>query len=121
MAFGKRVVAGDGALQPANQGGEKRRAKRKPTVERAALAWGYGTVFADCTIVDISRTGARVRFRYDPKIPEKLFLVQLDQKIAHEARIAWIRPDSLGLEFFGGHDLRKPTTPELEALARRCI
>ena len=120
LAFGKRIAVQEDGLPPTNRGGEKRRAKRKPTVEKAALAYGYGTVFVDVTVVDISRTGARVLVRYDPDIPQRIFLVQLDQKIAREARIAWVRPDCMGLEFIRSHDLTNPTSPELEAIASRC-
>lgn len=112
MSFGKRTNT--------PQSIDRRHAIRRVAAEKAKLAFDRGNTFLDCTIVDISEIGARVRLVAEAKVPQRLYVVRPLQRIAHEARVVWSRSEFLGLQFTRDHDLRRPTTPELDALRQAC-
>jgi hypothetical protein len=62
----------------------------------------------DCTIVDVSSTGARLRLPDGAFLAEPLFLIDLTHGLAFKARLAWRRDNKAGLEFIDYHDLSKP-------------
>src|SRR5215472_18783941 len=85
------------------------------------IAFGFGTAGADCVILDINETEARVRIHLDRgALPKNLVLVHLSAWKAYEATIAWDDDSKLGLKLHGVYDLRNPTTREQHAMSALC-
>ena len=111
------------APEPIRKGplSDLRRAKRSRTLLAGKLCYGSG-LSADCTIRDLSDSGARVRSDTAAIIPPEVFLVHLRDHKAFEATVAWRRADgNLGLKFRAVHDLRDPSTEELKLLRAHCV
>ena len=128
--FGKRVIA-ERAAEPAKPPAvapvaaprpskELRSSKRTRTLLAGKLCYGAG-LSTDCTISDLSESGAKVRCDNASIIPAAVFLVHLREQKAFEATVAWRRANGLGLKFAAVHDLRTPTTDELKHLRRHCV
>jgi hypothetical protein len=125
--FGKRVtaeptaepvkVAAPAAPRPSR---ELRSSKRTRTLLAGKLCYGAG-LSTDCTISDLSDTGAKVRCDNAAIVPASIFLVHLREHRAFEATVAWRRASSLGLKFAAVHDLNNPTTDELKRLRLHCV
>ena len=85
------------------------------------IVFGFGTAGADCVILDISETEARVRIHLDRgSLPKNLVLVHLNAWKAYDATIAWDDENRLGLKLHRAHDLRNPETRELQAMSLLC-
>ena len=57
------------------------------------------TVAFDCTIIDLSETGARVMVPNPYVIPDHLVLLESKRFVAHEASVRWRRGVLAGLSF----------------------
>lgn len=115
--FGKATRPMDAALVPL----EERRTKRR---KRALESGRLGSTFekpGQCTITDISETGANVLVKTDVAyIPKKVLLILLRRHMAYTAIVVWRKHGRIGLKFEHEHDLTNPTTPELQILGRYC-
>jgi hypothetical protein len=71
--------------------------------------------------MEISESEAHVRVQMEPTtVPKSVILIHLRTRMAYEATVAWSGDDGLGLRFSCAHDLRNPSTPELEAMSAHC-
>ena len=120
--FGKASHSGLSAQAGPHRAFTERRSEpRRRTHEAGKLAFGYGTVGLDCTILDISDSGAHVQTHLDAAtLPRSVFLIHLQNRIAWEATVVWCDDDRLGLRFSRTHDLKNPATPELKAMSLQC-
>ena len=102
---------------------EQRTKARKRTLLKGRLVYGHDGAFTvDCTISDLSETGARVSVESSVPLPEEVMLVHLRETLAFEAKVQWRRPDGMGgLAFTKVHDLEKADTPLLKLLRYYCI
>jgi len=99
---------------------ERRTANRRRALEAAKLGSAFDKP-GDCTVTDLSDSGANVLVKVDVNyIPKKVLLILLRKRVAYTATVAWRKADRIGLKFVREHDLQNPTTPELEALGRYC-
>src|SRR5437870_117566 len=122
--FGKaqRVIVADPAptpiAEPVARGSfaELRRSKRTRTLLAGKLCYG-ASLSTDCTISDLSDTGAKVRADTAAIVPTDIYLVHLREQRAFEATVVWRRANGyLGLKFKAVHDLHDPATEELKLL-----
>src|ERR1051325_3553263 len=115
-AFGKaqRVIVAEPVPTPSPvvrpSVADQRRSKRTRTLLAGKLCDGMG-LSTDCTISDLSDTGARVRADTAAIVPADIFLVHLREQKAFEATVVWRRANGyLGLKFKAVHDLHNPAT-----------
>ncbi len=97
--------------------------RRKRGRRRAILA-GY-LMFDDgrsstCRIVDLSDTGAKVRLPTMLPLPEKFWLLNTSDWLAHEVKLAWRSNLEAGLVFLSKRNLREPVTDRDRALHALC-
>ena len=79
----------------------------------------YGQDFTcECTIRDLSETGARLRLPASAGVPDSFTLIDLLHGQAYAARVAWRREDAVGVAFDSVFDLRDAVPPELIHLRR---
>jgi len=98
-----------------------RRSKRTRTLLAGKLCYGSG-LSTDCTISDISESGARVRSETAAILPAEVFLIHLRDQKAFEATVVWRRANgNLGLKFKAVHDLSNPSTDRLRLLRVHCV
>ncbi len=86
---------------------DRREAPRRRTVLSGVLVHGSTLYTTDCAILDISKTGARVRIPAAEVIGQPMFLINLSHGLAFEAFVTWRRADRLGLRFEAYYDLSK--------------
>ena len=70
----------------------------------------------ECTIRDLSETGARVRVPPGASLPNEFVLVDLPHGRAFEATVAWRRDEHLGVAFRAAHDLTGTVPPEFQRI-----
>jgi len=91
------------------------------SVDAGRILFGFGTAGADCVILDVNETEARVRIHLDRgALPKNLVLVHMSAWKAYDATIAWDDDSKLGLKLHGVYDLRNPTTREQHAMSALC-
>jgi len=91
---------------------------RRRVLLSGKLVYGEPPMTLDCSISDVSRSGARVRLQGPLPMPDTLYLIELRHGLAFRARVAWRRANLLGLSFSSLYDLRDPP-PELPKLLRQ--
>ena len=89
-------IAGEGLPIP---GEEKRIARRNKVLKDGKIvSMNYTSVY-ECSVRNISETGARLRC-FDPaSIPDEFRLLMPADQIIREARVVWRRGDLLGVQF----------------------
>jgi len=88
---------------------DRRAAPRTPTALRGKVFPGQ----LDCTIVDFSKLGARLRFSEPPEVGETLIVVVWSSGLAFEAVTRWRARSEVGVQFLSSRDLRRTAPPHL--------
>ena len=105
--------------QPGPSGGiEQRKAPRKKVLLTGKAIYGGGAYVLDCTICDVSATGARITLAQGRSIPETVYLLDLVNRVAYEATVVSQRAGGFGLRFIKTLRLAEVTAPELRYLKR---
>jgi hypothetical protein len=95
-----------------------RQASRRRALLGAKLVYGEGAYTVDCTIRDLSETGARVKLPEGQAVPDHVHLLELRTGVAYEARVVWKHHPEIGLEFLNRYDVSQASTPEMTILKR---
>ena len=103
---------------PTSGGADLRQAARKKVLLTGKIVWADGAHILDCSILDVSATGARILLKSNQPIPETVFLLDMGNRMAHEATVVSQRADGFGLKFVKSQKLADVTAPELRYLKR---
>jgi hypothetical protein len=116
----ERPVAWTNPAEPAAapQLENHRLARRSRVLMDGKIAYAQGARSIDCTIRDLSETGARVRLAGPEPMPESVVLIQMRSGIAYEATVVWARDKDLGLTFIAAHHLDDACPPAMAPLRR---
>jgi hypothetical protein len=79
-------------------GENRRRSARQRVLKRGQIIFNGRTAVIDCTVHDISATGARLRTGSPIGIPDTFDLTIADGP-ARPCRVVWRKPDQMGIEF----------------------
>lgn len=90
----KRARAGKGR-------GERRTAERFAVDKHAGMSFDLGRSTARCAIVDISETGARLKFANPRTIPATFTLFVEEDGFLVDCEIVWRREGRIGVRFAG--------------------
>jgi hypothetical protein len=93
-----------------------RRAVRKRTLLSGRVVYGEDDRVRDCTIRDLSETGARITLAKGEVIPTRVFLIDKRTATAYEARVTWIKAPDFGLSFVNSYSLDGDMPRELNFL-----
>jgi hypothetical protein len=96
---------------------EQRKAPRKKVLLTAKVVYGGGTHVRDCTVRDISVTGARITLAQPQSIPDAVYLLDLVNRMAYDAEVVSQRAGGCGLKFAKITKLAE-VPPELRFLKR---
>lgn len=79
----------------------RRESRRRTRLRPGKLVTEGGQFLCDCTVVERSERGARIRALspVDVLLPEDLFLFEEIESYKHRARIVWANGAELGLAF----------------------
>jgi len=102
------------SAQPENHRG----ARRNRVLMEGKVTYALGARSIDCTIRDLSETGARVRLSGPEPVPETVVLIQMRSGVAYEAAVAWAKDRDLGLTFLAAHRLNEDCPPDMAPLRR---
>lgn len=113
-------------------GAELRKAARKKVLLTGKVVWDEGAHIVDCIILDVSATGARIKLFQVKTMPERVFLLDMANRMAHEAVVVAERDGGFGIKFLNSYkladigsmrraranDAEKMVAPELRYLKR---
>ncbi len=97
---------------------ELRKAVRKKVLLTGKVIWDGGAHILDCSILDLSATGARITLSQSKVMPEKIILLDIANRMAHQATVVSERAGGFGLKFQASHKLADISAPELRYLKR---
>ena len=97
---------------------DRRPEARKRVLLSGLIVYGHGAVTCDCTIKNLSTSGARIRLPYLLALPDRFHVINVRQGVAHNARIVWNKGLDLGLKLDTTISLAANTDIEFERLKR---
>lgn len=109
------------AKPPIKPGTDERRSSRKRTLFSGKITYSEGAHSLDCTIRDLSETGARISLAKGQGIPSEVYLIDIRNRMAYEAKVEWCRAPDFGLVFLKTHPVTAITDPRLAYLNRLWI
>lgn len=80
---------------------EKRRTPRRRALKGGQISFRERSAAIDCTIRDVSETGARLIVESPIGVPENFDLVQVGAT-ARFCRVVWRKATQIGIEFLDG-------------------
>ena len=80
---------------------EKRKAPRRRVLKEGKIVFDEGRCVLDCTIRDMSDSGARLLIATTVGVPERFHLFEKSSGLLFPARLAWRQANVLGIEFEG--------------------
>ena len=91
-------------------------------VERRKVLWGSrvanldGSRYTKCETRDISAAGARVHLEDQQYIADRLYFMDMRNRLAYEARVIWQKAPEMGLQFLRSYRFDEVPSPELRKL-----
>lgn len=103
-----------GDVSPSNASSEanKRQSARKKSFLRGKIAYGNGAHSFDCTIRDLSNTGARIDLPLEQIVPKHFVLIDMRNGNAYEAEVKWRTRSQIGMSFARSFTLDGPISSE---------
>ncbi|MDE1940035.1 MAG: PilZ domain-containing protein [Alphaproteobacteria bacterium] len=84
---------------------DARREARKHVLLGGKVVYRGGAASLDCTILDLSASGARIRIGRGQAIPSRFHLIDIRNRTAYDAAVVWLNPPLAGLRFDVGYPL----------------
>ena len=97
---------------------DRRPQRRTRVLLGGIIAFFDGAEHFDCTIRDLTNAGARVARPRNQPIPSMVYLVNMRDRTAHEAKVAWSNGKEVGLSFIKSFALHEIADPNLAYLKR---
>lgn len=83
----------------------RRKTGRKRVLLGGKVVYREGETSLDCTIVDVSETGIRIRLPRGQGVPSSFHLIDIRNRCAHEITVAWLKPPLAGLRILHSYAL----------------
>jgi hypothetical protein len=90
---------------------DKRRSRRARSLLKGQIIFNNRYSILDCTIRDISETGARIAFAHPLEIPEEFELDIPKKELTARARVVWSNGSEHGLIFIQELEAQGVTSP----------
>jgi len=97
---------------------DRRPLRRARTLLPAIATYANGIYSFDCTIRDLSETGARIAIPKGLLFPSEFHLINVSARTVHEAKVVWCGATQAGVRFVRTVALSKITDPSLGFLKR---
>ena len=95
---------------------ERRPQRRLRVLLGARIAFHDGAQHFDCTIRDLTNVGARILLPRNQPMPSLVYLINMRDRTAHEAKVAWNNGKEAGLSFIQSFPLNEIVDPKLSYL-----
>jgi hypothetical protein len=88
-------------------------------VERRKVLWGSrianldGSRYTKCETRDISAAGARIQLDDQQYVTDRLYFMDMRNRLAYEARVIWQKAPELGLQFLRSYRFDEVPSPQL--------
>src|SRR5258706_14565103 len=102
-----------GGIGNKEYGPSRRGARRHRVLMGGLIVTPCGSDVLECTVLNSSEGGAKVRVLGERLIPKEFRFVHLKHQNVHTARLIWRRGQLIGLSFSDGHALDEPLPLEL--------
>lgn len=96
----------------------KRSQQRNRCLKEGKIIFGNGTFVVDCTIDNLSETGAHLRVQGSSPLPKEFLLVEPSRNIVHKAEIVRRTPKGVGVKFNGIFDDKQAAEAYLRKFRR---
>jgi hypothetical protein len=107
-----------GGLGNKQSGRSQRTARRHRVLMGGLIVSPCGSDVLECTVLDSSEAGAKVRVLGERLIPKEFRFVHLKYQNVHTARLIWRRGQLIGLSFSDSQALDEPLPLELTPVYR---
>lgn len=97
---------------------DKRSQQRNRCLKEGKIIFGNGTFVVDCTIDNLSETGAHLRVQGSAPLPKQFLLVEPARSIVHKAEIVRRTQKGLGIKFNGIFEDRQASEAYLRKFRR---
>jgi hypothetical protein len=98
---------------------ERRPKRRKRVLLTGTITYGDGAYSFDCTIRDLSETGAQLFVGINARFPIDFFLINIRDRTAYDASIVWNDGSRIGVtlkKIYPLPDIRDPSLNYLKRL-----
>ena len=92
----------------------KRLELRKWALKPGVLVQPDGATSCDCSILDISDSGARVRVPRNHTVPPKFMLIDIQGLMVHDVSVMWCNDQSAGVRFEASHAINSAMPDHLK-------
>jgi hypothetical protein len=103
---------------PDGASSEQRRLPRKNVLLSGVLINASGETGSDCIIRDMHSSGAAISLPKPLQVGSRVFLLDIANAAAHDARVAWSRADRSGLSFTRSYAMGLGLPPALRFMWR---
>ena len=79
----------------------KRSQQRNRCLKEGKIIFGNGSFVVDCTIDNLSETGAHLRVQGSSPLPKEFLLVEPSRNLVHKAECVRRTPKGIGIKFNG--------------------
>ena len=95
---------------------ERRPQRRTKVLLGGLIAFFDRAQHFDCTIRDLTNSGARILLPRNQPIPSKVYLINMRDRTAHETKVAWNNGKEAGLAYITSFPLSDIADPKLSYL-----
>ena len=99
---------------------ERRPKPRKRVLFGGRIVYQNGERHFDCTIRDVSETGAKITLKPGQPIASSVYLIDTRNRIVYEARVVWNNGREAGLQFRDSFTIASIENKDLLYLKRLC-
>lgn len=96
----------------------KRTQQRNRCLKEGKIIFGNGSFVVDCTIDNLSATGAHLRVQGSSPLPKEFLLVEPARSVVHKAEIVRRTAKGLGIKFNGLFEDRQAAEAYLRKFRR---
>ena len=103
---------------PSREKVDAERQRRKSVLLTGIVAYADGTRSFDCTVHDLSGSGARIAAGKTMQLPSRFYLINIRDRVAYDCEAVWNRGSEAGIAFKKVLPLASITDPALGFLKR---
>jgi hypothetical protein len=97
---------------------ERRPTRRKRVLLAAMVTYADGARSFDCTIRNVSETGAQILMGKNAQFPSEFYLINIRDRVAYDAKVMWNNGIEVGVQFKKTYPLSDITDPSMSFLKR---
>ncbi len=95
---------------------ERRPARRKRVLLTGIITYAGETFSFECTIRDLSETGARLGVPLHTQLPSDFYLINIRDRVAYDSKVVWRGAHNIGITFKTFYPLSEVVDPTLSFL-----